>query len=75
MSNYADKIALELGYTKATLLGKDDKYKYYSLVVNDNNEVPTPIGLPEIIAVDNKGKYIKYADIEALRILSRFNES
>ena len=75
MSNYADKIALELGYSKALFIGKDDKYEYYSLVMDDDNTEPMPTGLPVIVAVDNKGKHSILSDIESLRILSSFDES
>lgn len=37
MGNFVNKIALELGYSKALFIGKDDKYEYYSLVMDDDN--------------------------------------
>lgn len=74
MGNFANKIALELGYSKALFIGKDDKYEYYSLVMDDDNTEPMQTGLPVIVAVDNKGTYAIFSDIESLRILSRFDE-
>jgi hypothetical protein len=75
MKSIANKIALELGYSKALFIGKNDIYEYYSLVMNDDNTEPMPTGLPVIVAVDNKGKHAIFSDIESLRILSRFDES
>lgn len=75
MGHFVNKIALELGYSKVLFIGKDDKYEYYSLVMDDDNTEPMPTGLPVIVAVDNKGKHSIFSDIESLRILSRFDES
>lgn len=75
MKSLANKIALELGYSKALFIGENDIYEYYSLVMDDDNTEPMPTGLPVIVAVDIKGKHAVFSDIESLRILSRFDES